>query len=334
MSLNEAAFRLAEPLITAPQAFGSARHGIGGTTVIDCGANEPGGTAAGLLLARVALAGLAAVDLRAAAEGAGATDDWPDCPWPMVTVTSDAPVAACLAAQYAGWKVATNDYFAMASGPLRAAIGRERLYDTIGHRERPSVAVGLLEASRLPPEDVCLDLAARAGVVPAGLVLLVARTASLAGTLQVVARSLETALHKLHDLGFDVQRVRRGAGRAPLPPLPSRAGDDLTSIGRTNDAILYGGQVRLEIDAEDSELGALGPRVVSSGSPSHGRPFIELFEEAGRDFYALDTALFAPATVELVSTATGRAWRFGELRPDIVGLSFSGPGPRRQPARM
>jgi methenyltetrahydromethanopterin cyclohydrolase len=333
MSLNEAAFRLAEPLVTSPQAFGAARREIGGAIVMDCGAREPGGTAAGLLLARVALAGLGIVELLDAVDGARADDAWPDCPWPVVTVTSDAPVAACLAAQYAGWKVATDDYFAMASGPLRAAIGRERLYDRIGHRERPPVAVGLLEASRLPPEAVCLDLAERAGVAPADLVLLVARTASIAGTLQVVARSLETALHKLHDLGFDVTRVRRGAGRAPLPPLPSRTGDDLTSIGRTNDAILYGGHVRLEIDADDDELGEVGPRVVSGGSPSHGRPFLELFEAAGRDFYALDPALFAPATVELVSTVTGRARRFGELRPDIVGLSFSGPGPRRQPAR-
>lgn len=333
MALNEAAFRLAEPLIADPRAFGAERHTIAGATIVDCGARAAGTAGTGLLIARIALAGLGRVDLVPPFDsGTGAPTSHP-CPWPTVAVTSEAPVAACLAAQYAGWKVATDDYFAMASGPIRAAIGRERLYDSIGQRERPAVAVGLLEASRLPPEEVCLRLAADAGVAPANLVLLVARTASIAGTLQVVARSLETSLHKLHDLNFDVTRVIRGTGRAPLPPLPSRAGDDLTAIGRTNDAILYGGHVRLEIDADDAELLDVGPRAVSAGSPSHGRPFLELFQEAGRDFYALDPALFAPATVELVSVTSGRTHRFGDLRPDVIGVSFGDPEPRRQGAR-
>jgi len=336
MSLNEAAFRLAEPLLADPEAFGAVRHEIGGATVIDCGARAAGGAEAGLVLAHVALAGRGSVTLAAATApadaAAGPGPDWPGCPWPTVSVSSGDPVAACLAAQYAGWKVSTSGYFAMASGPVRAAIGRERVFDAIGLRERPPVAVGLLESARLPPAEVCRQVAADAGVRPADLVLLVARTASPAGTLQVVARSLETALHKLHDLGFDVGRVAAGEGRAPLPPLPARSGDDLTAIGRTNDAILYGGWVRLEIEGDEAEIREIGPRAVSAGSPSHGRPFLELFEEAGRDFYALDPALFAPATIELVSRTTGRRWRFGQLRPDVLADSFGDPGSQRQPA--
>ena len=333
MPLNEAAFRLVEPLVGDPQAFGAVVSRLGGVTVVDCGVKAVGSEAAGLLVARAAMADLGRVECRedAASDGPFAAL-WPACPWPIVTVASDAPVAACLAAQYAGWKVATADYFAMASGPIRAAIGREKLFETIGLRERPAVAVGVLEASRLPPEDVCIRLATDAGVPPAGLLLLVARTASVAGTLQVVARSLETSLHKLHDLGFDVGRVARGSGVAPLPP-SGLGNDDLAAIGRTNDAILYGGHVRLEIDAPDASLCDIGPRVVSSGSPSHGRPFLDLFEAAGRDFYALDPALFAPATVDLVSLTSGRTHRFGGMRPDIVSQSFGAAGPDRSSVR-
>jgi methenyltetrahydromethanopterin cyclohydrolase len=211
----------------------------------------------------------------------------------------------------------------MASGPLRAAIGHEDLYDDIGLREHADVAVGLLESSKLPPEEVCLRLATEAGVSPDRLLLLVARTASRAGTLQVVARSLETALHKLHDLHFDLGRIRAGLGRAPLPPVPAPP-DDLEAIGRTNDAILYGGQVVLEVTGLDAGLDDVAAAMVSGASASHGRPFRALFEEAGYDFYKLDPALFAPAVVELVNIETGVRHRAGSIMADVVRMSFGG----------
>jgi methenyltetrahydromethanopterin cyclohydrolase len=324
MVLNESAIRIAEPLVSRPQDFDCLRHQVGGAIVIDCGVVAPGTTDAGLLVARAVLAGLGDVTLVPTDSGAEPlADAWPACPWPLVTAASTAPVMACLASQYAGWKVDVDGWFGMCSGPVRAAIGREKLFDSIGGQERPAAALGLLEASTLPTEAVCRRLADDAGVAVERLLLLVARTASQAGTLQIVARSLETALHKLHDLGFDVRRVVSGRGVAPLPPLPPRSGDDLAAIGRTNDAILYGGRVRLEIDATDEELAALGPEVISAASSSHGRSFLELFEAAGRDFYALDPSLFAPACVELVNRSSGRAQQFGRVEPDLVERSFT-----------
>ena len=320
MHLNQASVEIADALRAGASHAGVACREIAGVRVIDCGVSEPGSNEAGLAMARAAMGGLGEVDLVADGQAAfGAV--WPDCPWPAVTAASDAPIAACLAAQYAGWKVAAKKYFAMASGPIRAAIGREALFDHIGLRERPAVAVGLLESSAMPPPDVCLQLAADAGVPPEAVTLLVARTASLAGTLQIIARSLETALHKLHDLGFDLGRIRRGRGVAPLAPVP--AGDDLVAIGRTNDAILYGGHVVLEVTGDDASLAEIGPRMVSSASASYGAPFMQLFEQAGRDFYALDPALFAPALVDLVNVGTGTTRRFGALAPEIVARSFS-----------
>jgi methenyltetrahydromethanopterin cyclohydrolase len=298
MHLNQRAWEIVEPLLHTPERYAVAVHRVGGTRVIDCGVHAAGGAEAGLVMARAALAGLGEVALHPAG---AATAAWPGCPWPTVAVSSREPIAACLAAQYAGWRVKTPGYFAMASGPIRAAIGREELFDTIGHRERPEVVVGLLETAALPT------------------VLLVARTASPAGTLQVIARSLETALHKLHDLGFDLGRIRAGRGLAPLAPVPA---DDLVAIGRTNDAILYGGTVALDVDGDAADLAAIGPRMVSGASPAAGEPFLTLFERAGRDFYALDAALFAPAAVELVETETGRGHRFGRIMPEIVAASF------------
>jgi methenyltetrahydromethanopterin cyclohydrolase len=316
MNLNRAATTIAESMIADAPGLGAVLHEVAGVRVLDCGARCHGSTPAGLGMARAALAGLGTVAVETAA---GFAPDWPDCPWPVVSVASEQPIAACLAAQYAGWKVATKGYFAMASGPLRAAIGREPLYDDIGFRERPDLAVGLLETAKLPPADVCLQLATAAGVPPERMILLVARTASIAGTLQVIARSLETALHKLHDLHFDLRRIRRGRGRAPLAPVPA---DDLTAIGRTNDAILYGGHVVLEVGGDDDSLLDIGPRVVSRASASYGEPFATLFARAGGDFYALDPALFAPAAVDFVNVDTGRTHRFGGIAAEIVARSF------------
>lgn len=324
VALLDAALDRAEDLDIAVEASPC------GTRVVDCGVTRAGSRGAGVLLARAALADLAEVWIEEASASPAhrrvrpAADPWGGrCPWPTVAVESEAPVAACLASQYAGWKVAEGKYFAMASGPLRAAIGREDLFDDIGHRERADAVLGLLEASKLPPDAVCRRLAAEAGVAPDRLTLLVARTASAAGTLQVVARSLETALHKLHDLGFDLSRVRSGLGRAPLPPLP-RPADDLEAIGRTNDAILYGGQVVLAATGDDGSLADAAARMVSAASPSHGKPFRALFEAAGGDFYALDAALFAPAVVEIVNLDTGTRHHAGGIAPEVLDASFGG----------
>ncbi len=323
MRLNEAGYAIAEDLVRRSAELAATVPPTGGVCVVDCGVKARGSDEAGLMMARVALGGAGEVALHAAGCALEATAAWPECPWPTVIVSSSHPVSACLAAQYAGWKVASDSYFAMASGPIRAAIGREPLFDTIGMRERTDVAVGLLESSHLPPEAICRELAAAAGVVPQKLTLLVARTASAAGTLQVVARSLETALHKLHDLGFDLGRIRSGSGKAPLPPVPD---NDLVAIGRTNDAILYGASVVLEVTGDDASLATIGARAVSRGSPAFGQPFLSIFEAAGRDFYAIDPALFAPARLELVNLETGKRHTFGKLEPEIVATSFASLG--------
>jgi methenyltetrahydromethanopterin cyclohydrolase len=314
MPLNAAAHRIAAELADRAGPLGVAVHRVGGATVIDCGVAVAGSRTAGVLLARAALADRGTVWV----ETPGDQPLWPSCPWPAVAVRSDDPVTACLASQYAGWKVSVGKYFAMASGPFRALVGREELFDHIGRRERDDVAVVLLEAGRLPDATVCARLASDAGVTEDQLTVLVARTASAAGTLQVCARSLETALHRLHVAGFDVERIRRGSGRAPLPPV---ADDDLTAIGLTNDAILYGGRVVLEV-ADDDGVADVGPRIVSGGSPAYGSPFRDIFAQAGGDFYAIDPALFAPAEVEFVSIATGRRQVFGAPDPAIIARSF------------
>src|SRR5207302_3188466 len=138
--------------------------------------------------------------------------------------------------------------------------GKEELFDKIPGRERSAVAVGVLETRKLPDDAVTGFLCERLSLPAAKLTLLAAPASSLAGSLQVVARSLETALHKLYELKFDLAQVVSGFGTAPLPPV---ANDELQAIGRTNDAILYGGRVVLWVRADDEQLVEVGPRVPS-----------------------------------------------------------------------
>jgi methenyltetrahydromethanopterin cyclohydrolase len=242
-------------------------------------------------------------------------------PWPLLEVVTESPVAACMASQYAGWEVKGEKFFAMGSGPMRAAAGREPLFEDIGYREKSDVCVGVLESSKLPPDEVCRNIAEKCGIEPSQLTLLVAPTSSQAGTLQVVARSVETAMHKLHELGFDLGRVVKGAGVTPLAPV---AGDDLAAIGVTNDAILYGGRVSLEVTGDDASLEAIGPQVPSSASTDYGKPFAEVMAKYNNDFYQIDPLLFSAAQVELVNVETGNRFTFGETNSEILKQSFGG----------
>ena len=314
LSLNQRAHELADHLAADADALRVAARTLpDGTRVIDCGSAVRGGLEAGRLFAEITMGGLGSVSFAPLVlEGR----------WlPALTVVTDHPALACLGSQYAGWKIDRDGYFAMASGPGRALIRAEELYDDLDVDERASTAVLTLETGDEPPEELAAYVADRAGVAPGDLTLLFAPTASLAGGVQIAARIVETALHKLHELEFDPRRVVSGFGTCPLPPV---ARTDPDAIGRTNDAILYGGQVELTVDAPDHELEALVDRLPSSASRDHGQPFGKVLEAADWDFYAIDPLLFSPAEVSLVSVESGRSFHAGSVQLDVLEQSFRG----------
>jgi methenyltetrahydromethanopterin cyclohydrolase len=315
LSLNQRAHELADRLVEEAGALRVAARTLpGGTRVVDCGSEAPGGLEAGRRFAEITMGGLGSVGFTPVVIGGR---------WlPGLVVVTDHPALACLGSQYAGWKVDRDGYFAMASGPGRALIrAEEELYDDLDVDEQASTAVLCLEARDQPPDDLGEWVAGRAGVAPSALTLLFAPTASLAGGVQVAARVVETALHKLHELDFDVRRIVSGYGTCPLPPVARNDGE---AIGRTNDAVLYGGQVELTVDAPDDELEAIVEQVPSSASEDHGEPFGRVLEKADWDFYKIDPLLFSPAEVRLVSVGSGRTFGAGGVEPDILERSFRG----------
>ncbi len=314
LALNQEATRVVERIVSEPDRYRLQVDPIeGGGRVVDCGIAVPGGLHLGLALAEAAMAGLGRISLL--------FDVIDQRPLPMVQVSTDHPTASCLASQYAGWQIQDepSSFFAMGSGPMRAAWGSEELFDRIGFRENATRVVGILEGRQIPGPSVIGMIAERCQVAPQDVDLLIAPTASLAGGVQVVARSIETALHKLDELRFDLNRIVSGHGIAPLPPVGR---DDLEAIGRTNDAILYGAQVTLYVSGDDESLAEIGPRVPSLSSSDYGEPFATIFARYDHDFYKVDPNLFSPSTLVFQNLETGRVQTFGHTADDVLGRSF------------
>ena len=207
-----------------------------------------------------------------------------------------------------------------ASGPLRAHARVEKeLFDKLQYAETAKRGVLVLEGRTIPTEEAVALVAQKSSLAPAQLTFAIAPTASLAGGVQVVARILETGLHKMEVLGFDVRKVVSGVGTAPLPTL---AKNDLRAIGRTNDCILYGGETSYLIDATDDELTELAAKLPASSSNDYGTPFYQTFKKYDGDFYKIDKMLFSPAEVWLTSATTGKTFHGGMLNAEVLRRSL------------
>ena len=289
---------------------------LNGCVLIDAGIDDRGSFEAGRRIAEICLAGLGTVKLRASTN----YENWS---WHVDVHTAN-PVIACLASQYAGWSLSHGKgkraFNALGSGPARALGSKEPLFDEIGYRDKADRTCLVMEVDTIPPVEIADEIANECQIEPENLTLILTPTSSLAGAVQIIARVLETALHKAHALHFPLEKIVDGIGSAPLcPPAP----DFLTAMSRTNDAIFFAGQVHLFVDAGDDEAGKLAEDLPSSASKDYGKPFAEVFKDAGYDFYGIDPMLFSPARVTVSSVRTGRSFHAGKVDWPILHRSFT-----------
>ena len=286
-----------------------------GCVVVDGGIVCRGGLEAGIRIAEIGMGGLGRVSLQPSG-----ISRWPF----QIAVHCSDPVLACLGSQYAGWSLSHGEgqgsFRALGSGPGRAAACREDLFAELSYRDLADSVCLLLEVDKKPPVEIAAKIARDCGIAPDQVTLILTPTRSLAGTVQVVARVLEVALHKAHALGFPLHHVVDGAGAAPLPP---PAADFLTAMGRTNDAILFGGRVQLFVDCDDGEAERLATNLPSGVSKDYGKPFARVFKDAEYDFYRIDPHLFAPAVVSVTALKSGKTFRAGAIDENLLELSFS-----------
>jgi methenyltetrahydromethanopterin cyclohydrolase len=295
--------------------LGVARGPLG-ESLIDAGADQRGGVEAGLRIAEICMGGLGGVRL----VPDNAIPRWP---W-TIAVASSQPVIACLGSQYAGWSLSHGSgkdaFFALGSGPARALAQKEAVFKDIGYRDEADQATLVIESGRPPPPEIVEKVTRDCGVEPAALTVIYAPTQSLAGAAQVVARVLEVALHKAHELKFPLPRIVDGMGAAPLcPPHP----DFVTAMGRTNDAIIYGGRVQLFVTGPAADAKGLADALPSRASRDFGAPFAEIFKRFKGDFYAIDPMLFSPAEVIVTAIEEGKSFHGGAVHHELLDASFA-----------
>ena len=315
-SLQPSINALTQPLVESLIAKASAlnlnvsQHATG-ATIVDAGISVAGSLEAGRLIAEICMGGLGRVALNESKQ-------FKYCPI-SISVHSDTPILACLGSQYAGWALQHEKFFSLGSGPARAIAQREDLFKELAYKDSAEKTVLVLETDKIPPAEIIQKVARDTKIKPENLTFILTPTTSLAGTTQIVARVLEVALHKLHTLHFPLNQIVEGVGSAPLPPI-SR--DFLTAMGRTNDAILFGGYVQLNVKCSDAEAEKLAQELPSNSSKDYGKPFAEIFKAVNMDFYQIDPLLFSPAMVNITNVETGNSFVGGELNEALLEASF------------
>ena len=283
-----------------------------GATIIDAGIECTGSAELGRLIGEVCLGGLGSVKLNMMYIG--------DLELPAVIVGTDYPKIATLGSQYSGWTIKVGKYFAMGSGPARAlARVEKKLYEELDYKDKSRKGVIVLESRVKPNEEVTEYIAKKCGISTSNLYCIVVPTASIAGSVQISSRIVDMGMHKLHEIGFDPERVRRGFGVAPIAPV---AKNDNRAMGVTNDCILYGGRTTYFVRSENDNLQEIVDKVPSSTSEQYGQPFYDLFKSFKFDFYKVDPLLFSPAEITINHIESGKVFHAGKLNPEVLKNSL------------
>jgi len=288
----------------------------GGAKIVDAGIKHNGCLESGRIITEICMGGLGRVSLTM-------SNNLPK--WPLtINVYSTNPVLSCLASQYAGWNLSfvkeEDNFNALGSGPCRALAQKEELFKDLNYSDKFFSTVVIMEVDRKPPQEIIDKIINDCNISEKNLTIILTPTRSLSGCVQVVGRVLEVGMHKLHEIGFPLNKVVDGFGSAPVPP---PAPDFLIGMGRTNDAILYGGSIHLYVDVENDEALELAKRLPSLTSSDYGKPFAEIFKEYKYDFYKIDKLLFSPAKVIVTTIKTGATYTEGSLNLDLIDKSFN-----------
>ncbi|MFC6903620.1 methenyltetrahydromethanopterin cyclohydrolase [Halalkalicoccus tibetensis] len=276
------------------------------TTVLDFGVESDGGLEAGLLLVEIQTAGLATVQTR--------MDEVGGVPMPFVEFSTDQPELAVLCSQKAGWELGVEDFEGLGSGPARALVAEEEEFARVGYEDVFEFAVLAVESENLPTAAAAKQVAELTGVDPGAVFLPAFSTASLTGSVNMAARAAELAVFRLSELGYDPLDVVSASASAPVAPV---AGSEEAAIGRTNDALAYGGRAHVVVREEFDRFS----EVASTASEEYGRPFVEIFDDVDWELYDVPESIFAPAEVT-VDVLGGETYHYGERNEELLTSSF------------
>jgi methenyltetrahydromethanopterin cyclohydrolase len=283
-----------------------------GTTLIDAGIDCKGSGELGRLIGETSLGGLGVVRITRMVIG--------DLELPAVIVSVEHPKIGTLGSQYAGWSIKMNKHYALGSGPARALARVERrLFEEIDYQDASKKSVIILETREMPTEDVIEYIAEKCGLASSNLYCIMVPTASIAGSVQIASRIVGVGLHRLRHIGFDLKRIRRGHGVAPIAPVEK---DDYKAMGVTNDCIRYGGRTFYHVRADSDDLHEIAESVPACTSIHYAQPFYDLFKSSNFEFYKLNPLIFGPAEITFNHIETGKIYHAGALNYEILRNSL------------
>ena len=164
-------------------------HGPLKCTKIDAGINIAGSIEAGLKISEICLGGLGEVSILPSSKINVSSY--------LISVHSSKPVLACLGSQYAGWSLSHKNFFSLGSGPVRSIVQKEEIFKELNYSDKSSKTSVVLEVDKFPPEEVVKKVSSDSNVNPKNLTFIITPTTSICGNIQVVARVLEVAIHKI-----------------------------------------------------------------------------------------------------------------------------------------
>jgi len=314
ISVNLNAHKIVEEICENPLKYGvSVNVTDTGAKIIDAGISSRGGLLAGKIITEICLGGLGRVEIFGM--------EYEGIFLPTVSVYTDHPAIATLGSQFAGWHIKVGEYSAIGSGPARAlALKPKSIYKEISYKDESNVAVIVLEASKEPSAEVIEYISSKCKIRPDALTVIVVPTSSVAGFVQISGRIVETGIHRLVRLGLNPETFLSAYGFAPVMPVHP---DNIEAMGRTNDALLYGGVTYYTVSYEDDdELQRFVENAISSVSRDYGRPFAEIFRDAGLDFYKVDPNIFAPASITINNIRTGKTFTAGAINTKTLKKSM------------
>lgn len=306
-SLNRTATELVDEAMEFADELSVDVHTLSGDSVVlDFGVDVPGSIEGGLLLAEILTAGLSTVGTQIE-EVAGA-------PLTHVELSTDHPALALLCSAKGGWELSGEEFEGLGSGPARALVAEEEIYERMGYRDEFEFAVLAVESETLPTEGIASHVAQRTGVPETGVFLPAFSTASVTGSVLAAARTAELAVFRLSETGYDPRDVLSVSGSAPVAPI---AAGESVGMARTNDAVAYGGRAHLVVEEPFDRF----DEVVSTAADEYGTPFESIFESVGWEYADLPVELFAPAqvTVDVLGAGTHVV---GETSETILAESY------------
>ncbi|MCG2821808.1 MAG: methenyltetrahydromethanopterin cyclohydrolase, partial [Candidatus Atribacteria bacterium] len=271
------------------------------------GVNYPGGWKAAQYLTEITMGGLGLLNYSIYRLG--------ELELPQINIYTDKPVIACLSCQLSGWALPEfkNDagIVPLISGPVRAIVKEDKFAKPFSYQDKSEKVVVVLQDKVLPSEELTTYIAKKCKVEPKGIFILAAPTGSLVGLVNVIARTLETSLWRLHELGFDVNNVISAWGKAPLPPISK---DEYTAMIRANTYIYYGGTAGFVVNCKDEDIERIIEDITLSPKTTkqYGIPFGKLLEEAGGNIFNMTEFCHNVTKVNFYNSFTGNTFVYGK----------------------